>query len=52
MSISLSDFGFILLFVALAGEGNTPTPAQMELQLVQSKADIEKPPLTHSASAL
>nr|XP_022291644.1 pyridoxal kinase-like [Crassostrea virginica] len=37
---------------ALAGEGNTPTPAQMELQLVQSKADIENPPLTHSASAL
>ncbi|XP_061177256.1 pyridoxal kinase-like [Saccostrea echinata] len=36
----------------LAGEGNAPTPAQMELQLVQSKAVIENPPLSHTAAVL
>lgn len=39
-------------FVALAGEGNRPTPAQMELQLVQSKTDIETPPNIYNAVAL
>lgn len=37
---------------ALAGEGNRPTPAQMELQLVQSKTDIEAPPNSYNAVAL
>lgn len=37
---------------ALAGEGNRPTPAQMELQLVQSKMDIEAPPNSYNAVAL
>lgn len=36
----------------LAGEGNKPTPAQMELQLVQSKTDIETPPNSYNAVAL
>uniref|UniRef100_A0A8W8JC83 Pyridoxal kinase n=1 Tax=Magallana gigas TaxID=29159 RepID=A0A8W8JC83_MAGGI len=37
---------------ALAGEGNRPTPAQMELQLVQSKTDIEAPPNSYNAVVL
>ncbi|OWF50214.1 pyridoxal kinase-like isoform X2 [Mizuhopecten yessoensis] len=33
----------------LAGKGNKPTPEQMELRLVQSKADIEEPKIVFSA---
>lgn len=33
----------------LAGPGNKPTPAQMELRLVQSKSDIENPKDTFKA---
>lgn len=36
----------------LAGPGNTPTPAQIELQLIQSKKDIENPEITINATPL
>lgn len=36
----------------LAGKGNTPTPEQMELRLIQSKADIEQPEITFEAVAI
>lgn len=35
-----------------AGKGNKPTPAQMELRLIQSKADIENPKVTFTAKKL
>jgi len=35
-----------------AGPGNSPSPAQMELQLVQSKRDIEEPKITFKATKL
>ncbi|XP_048767181.1 pyridoxal kinase-like isoform X2 [Ostrea edulis] len=36
----------------LTGDGNNPTPAQMELRLVQSKAEIENPPHSYTAAVL
>ncbi|KAH3889154.1 pyridoxal kinase-like [Dreissena polymorpha] len=35
-----------------AGAGNTPSPAQMELRLIQSKADIECPTITFTATKI
>ena len=35
-----------------AGVGNKPTVAQMELRLIQSKADIESPKITFTATQL
>lgn len=35
-----------------AGPGNKPTPAQMELRLIQSKADVENPKITFTAKKI
>ncbi|CAL8320569.1 unnamed protein product [Merluccius merluccius] len=37
---------------AIAGPGKKPTPAQLELRMVQSKADIEDPALVAKATVL
>ncbi|XP_053397690.1 pyridoxal kinase-like [Mercenaria mercenaria] len=36
----------------VAGPGNKPTPAQMELRLIQSKSDIENPKINFTAKKL
>ncbi|XP_060596941.1 pyridoxal kinase-like [Ruditapes philippinarum] len=36
----------------VAGKGNTPTPAQMELRLIQSKSDIENPKINFTAEKI
>jgi len=41
-----------LPFVEIAGPGKRPTPAQLELRMVQSKADIEDPALVVEATVL
>lgn len=36
----------------VAGPGNKPSPAQLELRMVQSKADIENPAVVVEAKVL
>lgn len=44
----------LLLFTLLemAGPGKRPSPAQLELRMVQSKADIENPAIVVEAKVL
>lgn len=39
-------------FSEMAGPGKRPTPAQLELRMVQSKADIENPAIVVEAKVL
>lgn len=39
-------------FSEMAGPGKRPTPAQLELRMVQSKADIEHPAIVVEAKVL
>ena len=43
---------YVCSFEALAGPGNIPSPAQRELRLIQSKADIENPTIVVEALPL
>lgn len=45
-------FKFLQYPTELAGEGNKPKSAQLELRLVQSKQDIENPDCRFKASAI
>ena len=51
-----SDRRFLILYftftVDAAGAGNKPSVSQMELRLIQSKADIESPKITFAATQL
>ena len=51
-AINLSWFVMGLILVEIAGPGKKPTPAQLELRMVQSKADIEDPALVVEATVL
>lgn len=42
----------IACFVAQAGEGQKPSPALLELRMVQSKKDIENPEIVVQATVL
>ena len=39
----------VFFFAGLAGEGNRPTAAQIELRLIQSLDDIRNPSITFKA---
>lgn len=49
-----STWTVILLFLLseIAGPGKRPSPAQLELRMVQSKADIENPAIVVEAKVL
>lgn len=47
-----SSFISCFLSAELAGEGNRPTPGQIELRLVQSLDDIRNPNITFKAQVV
>lgn len=48
----LSFFTLLFSLSEMAGPGKRPSPAQLELRMVQSKADIEKPAIVVEAKVL